>query len=147
MVVLVSGCAGRYVIPEGSNTIATFKMSESLKSTSNQFYYVFSEEGCDEKVGDGMVSNMNTMWGANEEDIPLRPSDRVYVYAKNIVNTSSRKLICSNFVSFIPEENTKYLVQQKGAYPGCQLPILDLESAKAAESLQVHKIPRSCRKL
>lgn len=145
--VLISGCAGRYVVPEGSNTIATFKMSDALKSTSNQFYYVYSEEDCKDKVGDGMVSNMNTMWGANEEDVPLRASNRVYVYAKNIINTSNRKLNCSNFVSFIPEENTNYMVQQKGAYPGCQLPILDIESSKEPESLQVHKIPRSCRKL
>lgn len=142
-------CAPKYVKPNNSSAFLTCKMSDALRATtSNQNYFILSTESCSALPGYGLASNMTTLWGEPEEIVPLETGKRIYIRAVNAVHSKSGNGVisthCQNFVSFIPEKETNYSIQQIGNNPKCRVILINNANGKAPDTFQVHKLPADC---
>lgn len=158
------GCGSTYKNLETSNTIASFNIPTSFRNSRppvHQEWYIFSKESCSAESDFGLIGSLFVhgldfrdrqflpafFVRDNEEiSIGLKADQRIYLYAKNIINANT----CKNFFSFIPIKNEKYSIQQylvsgKSYEITCEISVIEKSTSKRPRSLLMHRLPVNCQ--
>ena len=142
-----AGCA-TYKSPENSNTRVTFKMADGINANSNQFYYIYPQPECNEAEGYGQAASMMKMWGLGGLDttVDVLAGERIYILSE-IKNHSGGTTVytrsCRNFMSFTPENNQHYSIQQLNRCAGVS--VRNQNQLKEVVSIDSLEIPTTCK--
>lgn len=142
---LLMSCAAKYKQPEVSTSSITFKAAKELASNSHQSFGVYSDPICSDDQGYGVVGVIGTDIGFTRGNIDVKviESKTVYIVAGITTVSNYSKYSCKNLISFTPEPNSNYIVQQKC---GCRgVAVINTATKTTPKDLTLMVMPNSCK--
>ena len=154
LLMAIMGCESVYKNPEYSNTLAIFKVPNSLKqeaekSTISQGWYIYSKHNCADETGYGRAAGWIISRNKKEQigTARLEPDKRIYLKAHISQFLGMEFRNCLNLISFTPEKNKQYIIQQhlfidinRGNQTHCVASIIDKNNNIQPGSLLQHPI-------
>lgn len=120
-------------------------------SGSNNFWYAYSTETCEDKDGDGLLGNFSSFSGSDKTvRIPAGQrfylngqllSHSAYATGDTVQGTTNQ---CRSVASFVPEASRKYEATQGTSVHNCQIQIVDAETHAAPPTFEVHELKGNC---
>ena len=143
---LQAGCT-TFKSPENSSTQVTFKMAEDIAANANQFYYIYPEAECNKSEGFGKAASMMKMWGLGGSDstVNVVAGEKLYILSELKTHTGGTTVYthgCRDLISFTPENNQHYSVQQNNKCTSVS--VINQNQADSLVNAEDLKLPYSC---
>ncbi len=143
---LQAGCT-TFKSPENSNTQVTFKMADDISANANQFYSIYPEAECNKSEGFGKAASMMKLWGLGGSDttVDVVAGEKLYILSELKTHTGGTTVYtrgCRDFISFTPENNQHYSVQQINKCTSVS--VINQGQPENLVSVDDFKLPYSC---
>ena len=141
-----AGCT-TFKSPENSNTQVTFKMAEDIAANANQFYYIYPVAECNKSEGYGKAASMMKLWGLGGLDstVDVVAGEKLYILSEIRTHTGGTTVYtrgCRDFISFTPEYNQHYAIQQVKRCAGVS--VANQNQLEEVVNIDNLKLPYSC---